>query len=293
MNETISLVTGATSGIGKEIARALARRGHRVAIICRDPGKTRVTLAELRASAPGAVIEPFLADLSVMSDVRRVAGELRDRYAAVDVLVNNAGTHDLRPRTTCDGFDRMVATNHLGPFLLTNLLLEPLQAACGRVVMVASEMYRIAYRVDVEHLADPVDYPWYESIRAYGRTKLYNILFAQELAARQREVTVNAMCPGPVASNIVRDVPLMDRAARIVGRTPLVRTPLLSTPAQGAESAVRLAADPEFDGRGGRFHSSIPGLHLLPATRTRRDQMLQRRVWNRSAELVGCDPAGP
>ncbi|MCD0449301.1 SDR family NAD(P)-dependent oxidoreductase [Actinocorallia sp. API 0066] len=289
MSEKVSVVTGASAGIGKEIARALAKRGHRVAIVCRDPRKTEDVLAEFGRTVPGASVEPFFADLSVMADVRRVADELRTRFRAVDVLVNNAGIQDTSPRITVDGFDRMVATNHLGPFLLTRLLLDPLKEARGRVVMVASEAHRLADDVDVHRLAEPGRYAGLVAAnRAYGRTKLYNILFAQELAIQMAkdEVTANAMCPGLVASSFLREVPRLARVTRIAARTPLV-----NTPEQGARLAVRLAVEPGFAGRTGRFYSTTPGASRLPVTRARLDRSFQRIVWYRTADLVEADGA--
>ncbi|XVQ12323.1 SDR family NAD(P)-dependent oxidoreductase [Spirillospora sp. CA-255316] len=278
--DKIAIVTGAGSGIGREIARELARRGFRVGVVCRNPVRGRAAVAEIRRSTPGADIEMFEADLSVLADVREVAGRLRDRYGWIDVLVNNAGVHNLRAKVSADGYDRMIATNHLGPFLLTNLLLERLEkAAPSRVVMIASEMHRRAGRWDVARLAEPGSYGPLGSVRVYGRSKLLNILFAQELAERVKGVAVNAVCPGWVATGLVRDVPGAERAERLMSRTPLVRTP-----AQGARVPVRLAVEERFES--GRFHSTIPGARLLPVVAERRDAGLRAAVWERSAALV-------
>lgn len=141
--DKIAIVTGATSGIGKAIALGLARKGFRVGIVCRNRTRGEAAAAELAGSVPGAEAEIFLADLSVLQDVRRVAGELRERYPRVDVLVDNAGAHLLRAKVSADGYDRMVATNHLGPFLLTNRLLGVLDET-ARIVVVASEAHRFA-----------------------------------------------------------------------------------------------------------------------------------------------------
>ncbi|MBA8951526.1 SDR family NAD(P)-dependent oxidoreductase [Actinomadura namibiensis] len=285
MHERIAVVTGATSGIGKEIARALARSGHRVGIVARHPVRCGTAVEELRADVPDAMIDTFLADLSTLADVRRAAGEIRARYPRLDVLVNNAGVHLLRPKVSPDGFDRMVATNHLGPFLLTNLLRELLEkSAPSRVVNVASEAHRHADRVDVERFAEPGHYGRGGSLRVYGRSKLLNILFTQELAERLAGtgVTVNAVCPGFVATGLADEVPGARRMGALLSRTPLVRTP-----EQGARMAVRLATDPEFEGRTGGFYSSTPGAGLLPTTPELKDPELRRAVWERSVRLVG------
>ena len=187
--QKIAVVTGASSGIGKEIARELARRGYRLGLVCRNPVRARAAVEDIVASTPGAEVEPFEADLSVLADVRRVADRLRERYEWIDVLVNNAGVHHLRAKVSADGYDRMIATNHLGPFLLTNLLLERLtQATPSRVVVVTSEMHRRAGRLDVERFAEPGTYGALGSMRVYARSKLLNILFAEELAERVKQV---------------------------------------------------------------------------------------------------------
>ena len=179
----------------------------------------------------------------------------------------------------------MVATNHLGPFLLTNLLLDRLRASApARIVVVASEAHRNAERIDLERLAEPRQVSAPRSFRLYGATKLMNILFTQELARRLAGsgVTANCMCPGVVATSLLRERGLITRLGPIAARTPFVRRP-----EQGARMAVRLATDPELAGVSGRFFTSTPGMRFVPAASPRRDAELQRGLWERSAELVG------
>lgn len=281
----VAVVTGGTSGIGKEIARGLARAGFLVGIVCRNELRAAATVEELARDVPGARVETFLGDLSVQMDVRRVAASLEERFDHLDVLVDNAGVHLLRAKVSADGYDRMIATNHLGPFLLTNLLLGLLEkGAPSRVVIVASEAHRQADRVDVERLAEPGSYGAVESLRVYGRSKLLNILFAQELARRMEGsgVTVNAVCPGVVATGLLRDVPGSGRVGALLAHTPFMRTPV-----QGARLALRLALDEEFEGKSGGFYSSTPGAGLLPKVDALKDLELQRAVWESSARLVG------
>ncbi|MEU8343940.1 SDR family NAD(P)-dependent oxidoreductase [Actinomadura meyerae] len=285
MCERIAVVTGATSGIGKEIARALAR-DHRVGVVCRDPARGAALVAEFAAEMPDADLETFLADLSVRADVRRVARRLTARYGRLDVLVNNAGVQRLRGATGPDGLDLMIATNHLGPFLLTNLLLDAVRAAGrARIVVVASEAHRFAGRVDLDRFAEPGDYGLRGALRVYARSKLFNILFTQELARRLAgtRVTANALCPGLAATGLVREsLPRSERTASLVARTPLMRTA-----GQAARLAVRLATEAAFEGRSGGFYSSMRGVRNLPPVAARRDAALQRNLWARSAELTG------
>src|SRR5438445_8980831 len=179
------VITGATSGIGKATALELARRGGELAIVCRNLEKGKVTAGEIESAVPGATVEVFLADLSELDQVRQVAREISARYEVLDVLVDNAGVQDMQARRTSEGFDHMLASYYLGPFLLTNLVLDRLRAApAGRIVVVASEAHRNAGRLDPESFEQLGDYTGLRAMRAYGRTKLLDLLFALELARR-------------------------------------------------------------------------------------------------------------
>lgn len=273
-----------TSGIGKEVARGLARAGFLVGIVCRSEVRAAATVEELARDVPGARVETFIGDLSVLMDVQRVAVSLEERFDRLDVLVNNAGVHLLRAKVSADGYDRMIATNHLGPFLLTNLLLGLLEkGAPSRVVVVASEAHRQSDRLDVERMAEPGAYGAAGSLRVYGRSKLLNILFAQELARRMEGsgVTVNAMCPGFVATGLSREIPGSERVGALLSRTPVVRTRR-----RGADGAAADAGR-GVRGRSGGFHSSTPGAGLLPTVGALKDPELRRAVWDRSSRLVG------
>jgi len=280
------VVTGATNGIGTELARALARRGAALTLVARNPAKAEATAAELAGEA-GAVGAPdfVLADLSDLTAVREAAAELRERHDVIDVLVNNAGVNHLSGRTTADGFDEMVATNHLGPFLLTNLLLGPLQLApSARVVVTASEAHRSAFGLDLDRLAEPATYGPVGAERRYGQSKLMNILFTQELARRLEGtgVTANCFCPGLNDTGLVSDSRAVLAASRLGARLGVVRRPEV-----GARMGVRLVVDADLDGVSGKFFTSTPGAGLLPSTPARRNEKLQRALWERSAELVG------
>ncbi|MCC8242737.1 SDR family NAD(P)-dependent oxidoreductase [Saccharothrix luteola] len=279
------VVTGATSGIGKEIARELAAAGAHVLFICRDRARGEATLVELHRESPSAAVRMLVADLSALQDVRAVAEEVYRQLPRLDVLINNAGTHDLRPEVSVDGFDRMIATNHLGPFLLTNLLADLLErAAPSRIVMVASESHRSVLRMDPRTFAEPGRYGPIGSVAVYARSKLLNVLVTQEIARRwtSRGIVANAFCPGLVSTGLVRNIPMGARLFSLAERTPLVRSAR-----QAAEHALRLAGDPRFAGRNGGFYSTTPGAVLLPPSPHRFRTGLQHAVWERSEELVG------
>ena len=279
------VITGATSGIGRAIARELGARGAHLTLLVRNDAKAAVTATEL-AALPGSAGSPDVVrcDLADLRSVRRAGGELHDRYDAIDVLVNNAGMRSFAPATTVDGFEQMMGTNHLGPFLLTNLLRDLLRAAAqARVVITASEAHRLGGRVDLAHLAEPVASGPAGAERRYGQSKLMNILFTQELAERLggSTVTANCFCPGAVATGLVRETRFLDLGARLLSRTPVIRTP-----EQGARMGVRLVLDPTLSATTGRFFTSTPGLGRLPPISARTDRAYQREAWERSAELV-------
>ncbi|MFJ4652180.1 SDR family NAD(P)-dependent oxidoreductase [Nocardia sp. NPDC088792] len=280
------VITGATNGIGKEIARAMARRGADLTIVARTESKARATVAELSAE-PGAAgrLDYVLADLADLSSVRTAAARIVASTPKIDILFDNAGVHSFEGGTTRDGYELMAATNHLGPFLLTHLLLDPLIAAApSRIVVTASEAHRAAARLRPEDFAEPLRHSAIGSQPIYGRSKLLNILFTEELAHRLAGtgVTVNSFCPGVVASGLIRGSRVISAAARTFSHTPLIRTP-----EQGAQMGIRLALDAGLTGTTGRFYTSTPGLRFLPAVPARRDDALRTSMFDRSAELVG------
>ncbi|MCA1708085.1 MAG: SDR family NAD(P)-dependent oxidoreductase [Actinobacteria bacterium] len=243
----------------------------------------RKTADDIAQAVPGAMTDLIYADLADLASVRHAAQELRDRHLRIDVLINNAGIHATAP-CSANGFDHMLAVNYLAPFLLTNLLLDELAAAPARIIIVASEAHRLAGRFDPERFEDLGDYRLLGSFRAYGRTKLLDILFAAELARRTAGtgITANSLCPGTVATGLYAQLPVL-RAI-----TPaLAHTPFVHTAEQGARKTVRLACDPSVADISAHYFTSTPGLGLLPPVRARRDRQLGRRVWERTADLLG------
>ncbi len=283
------LITGATGGIGRAAAIELARRGADLALVARDPTKAEATVDELRQTAPGVEARFFPADLADLPRVRAAAAEIAAALPRIDVLVNNAGMAARRARTTPGGYDEMLAANFLGPLLLTHLLLDRLLASApARIVVVGSEAHRAAGHLDPERFEEMGAYQGFHAFAAYGRTKLLDILFADELARRLAGsgVTVNSLCPGAVATNLGREVGLGPSG---LGRL-LSTTPFLNTPEQGAQMIVRLAGSPELGEVTGRFFSSTPGMGLLPRSGPRRDPAVAARVYERACALVGVEP---
>ncbi len=239
-------------------------------MVGRSAAKTAAVTAEL-AGAVG-----LTADFARLDDVRRLAGELRERFPQIDVLADNAGASNRRRQQTVDGHELTLQVDHLAPYLLTRLLEEPLRAARGRVV-VTSSFAHWAGSARRGHVLEPRG-P-YVATRAYAHAKWCNVLFTAELARRWApEVTAACFDPGGVATSFGR------AAGGVTGlafRSPLVA--FLRTPAQGADTLVWLAT---ADGgwRNGRLHSDRSTAVTLP---TARDAVRARELWERSAHLVG------
>jgi retinol dehydrogenase-14 len=280
MTGSTVLITGATGGIGKATALGLAGLGARVAIIGHHQGRTETAATEIRAA--GGRVDTFLADLSSQAEVRRLADEVLERLARVDVLVNNVGGYWNAHRTTADGLEHTFAVNHLAPFLLTNLLLGRLKhSAPARVVTVASNAQRLG-RIDFDDLQGERSY---SGARAYNQSKLANVLFTYELARRlsAREVTVNALHPGLVSTSLGAEDPA--RSQRLL--VPLLRA-FMTSPTEGAATSIRLASDPAFRARTGLY---VTRRGPKRSSRRSYDRTAAARLWQVSADLVGLPRA--
>jgi NAD(P)-dependent dehydrogenase (short-subunit alcohol dehydrogenase family) len=280
----VVVITGATSGIGRATAVALARMGATLALVARDRARADATVAEIAAATGNRDVAVFLADLGAQADIRRVAGELLERYPQIHVLVNNAGVMNLRRRTTVDGVEETFAVNHLGYFLLTLLLLDRLKASApARIVNVASDAHKFVRGMSWDDLGHEKTYA---AMRVYGHSKLANILFTQELARRLEGtgVTANAAHPGAVATRLGHQnawwAALLAKALGLFFRTP----------ERGAETSIRLASAPELAGVTGRYFAN--GREARTSTPAR-DQEAARRLWDVSERMVGLASEPP
>ncbi|MCI4369547.1 MAG: SDR family NAD(P)-dependent oxidoreductase, partial [Thermoplasmata archaeon] len=272
------VVTGATSGIGWETARALGRRGGIVVVLGRHPARTAAAALALSHEFPSAKFLPVAGDLSDQVELRRVAAEVRAVAPAIDVLVNNAGAIFSRFETTTEGIERTWALNVLAPFLLTTLLLEPLRgAAPSRVVMVSSAAHRgVHLRLDTHDT--PRRYSGYGT---YGRSKLALLLLTREFARRldPQEVCVNAAHPGFVATRFGTNNP----GFYGLGFGVLSRVFGVSASA-GARTPVYLASAPELIGvSGGYFVRQRPS----PGSQASRELDTAAHLWTRCLEQTG------
>jgi NAD(P)-dependent dehydrogenase (short-subunit alcohol dehydrogenase family) len=279
----IVLVTGANSGIGKETAVGLARRGARVVMTARDPLRGEAALEEVRRRAGSDAVDLLMLDLASLAGVRDAAAEFLARYERLDVLVNNAGLILGRRQVTVDGFEMTFAVNHLGPLLLTSLLLDRLRASApARIVNVTSAVHRSVRRLDPDDLVGLVPARRYRPMEAYARSKLANIWFTVELARRLEGtgVTANAVHPGSVRSGFGRDGdlgPLMAAGMRLAA-------PFMKSAARGARGPIHLASAPELEGVTGRYFN---GTRPRTPSRLAQDPDAARRLWELSERLCG------
>ena len=276
MQGQVCVVTGATSGIGKAAAAALARQGAEVIVVGRDPGRAEATAAAIQADgAPPPKVE--IADLARLDQVRALAGRLNQTLDRIDVLINNAGLVLNERQVTPDGYEHVFAVNHLAPFLLTNLLRPKLTgSAPARVITVSSDAHTAA-RLDLD---DPnLEHDW-SSWRSYSNSKLANILFTRELARRLdgTGVTANCLHPGVVRTGFGRDARPLMRVGITIAR------PFMLSPERGADTIVYLASSPDVAGKTGGYYVKR---QLREPSAAARDDDMARRLWEISERLTG------
>jgi NAD(P)-dependent dehydrogenase (short-subunit alcohol dehydrogenase family) len=281
MNDTICLVTGANAGIGLETARALASRGAKVVMAGRDRRRVEGAVDEVRRGAPAGRAEPLVCDLASMRSVREAAEDFRSRHAKLDLLINNAGLFLSDRLVTEDGFESTIAINHLGHFLLTHLLRDPILASgAARVVNVSSNAHYSAKGLDLDDLH--AERRRYTGLRAYSESKLANVLYTRALAKRWsgRGVTVNAVHPGVVNTRIAAD----GDARGIIRLLWDLGRPFMLTPADGAKTTLHVATSDEGRTVTGRYfvkqRQQRPSRHAL-------DDALAERLWDASERMLG------
>jgi NAD(P)-dependent dehydrogenase (short-subunit alcohol dehydrogenase family) len=271
------IVTGANSGIGKEISVGLAALGARVVMVARDAGRGEAARSDVVDRTGNELVELVLCDLSSQRQVRELASTLLERCDKINVLVNNAGLTLGDYVLTEDGIETTFAVNHLAPFLLTNLLLERLQASApARVVTVASDAHR-GNAIDFDDLSAARGY---SSWRAYGASKLANILFTAELARRLDGTGVTATCLHP---GVVRTA-FGSRGPSFIRWWFKLAGAFLLTPAQGADTAVWLASSPDVEGASGGYYEKR---RLRQPSKAARDRESAARLWDVSRRLTG------
>ena len=265
MNQKTMLITGATDGIGKATAQALAMQGHTVILHGRNAARGQAAVDELKKAAGHDRVDFMAADLSSLREVRQLAAAVQAKYAQLHVLINNAGVFMNERQLTEDGFEMTFAVNHLAPFLLTQQLLPLLrQSAPARIITVSSVAHQRG-RINFDDLQSERAFNGY---RAYAHSKLANVLFTFELAARLAGagVTANCLHPGVIGTK------LLQTGFGIGG----------ATPAEGARTSVYLASAPEVETVTGAYFDDLRAVHSAPQTH---DETTRRRLWEISEQL--------
>jgi NAD(P)-dependent dehydrogenase (short-subunit alcohol dehydrogenase family) len=284
----VAVITGSNTGVGYEIAAALADKGAHVVLAVRNLQKGEAARARILAATPDALVAVQKLDLASLNSVRQAADAVRAAHERIDLLINNAGLVTLQKAATAEGFETQFGTNHLGHFALTGLLLDKLLAVDGsRVVTMSSPGHRVLSTIDFDHLTLDSSYNRYTG---YGRSKLANLLFTYELArrleARGAATTALAAHPGAANTDLLRNVPGLIR-----GAVDFAWSRYAQSPAMGALPPLRAATDP--DARNGQYYGpdgrgeqrGYP--KVIDSNAQSHDEDLQRRLWDVSEELTG------
>jgi NAD(P)-dependent dehydrogenase (short-subunit alcohol dehydrogenase family) len=286
MSKKTVIVTGGNSGIGRESVIALCRMGAHVVVACRETAygnekPVSEVISEIEALVPGARLSFLPLDLACLSSIRHFVERFTSQYDQLDVLLNNAGVLSMEKKQTRDGFELTMGTNHLGPFLLTNLLLDHLiNTPRSRVVNVSSKTHskgRLVFANDTIEIRRP-----YTALTAYADSKLANIYFTQELAVRLAgtDTTVNALHPGGVATNIWPE----SKGVMGIIRRRMIKN--LSGPEKGARTSVYLCSSPEAQNVSGKYF--YRSKEVSPGKRAQ-DKDVQKKLWQVSAACTGLN----
>jgi NAD(P)-dependent dehydrogenase (short-subunit alcohol dehydrogenase family) len=280
MDGKICMVTGATSGIGFYTALEIAKMGASVIVIGRNEDRCVATVNHIQEESANDSISYLLADLSSQEQIRRIADRFYQQHDHLDVLVNNAGGFFLRRKLSVDGIEMTFALNHLAYFLLTLLLLNALKASLNSRVVIVSSGSHLHEHLDFDDLQLS---RFYNPMKAYGRSKLANILFTYELARQLNgtHVTANALTPGMVATDIWKKVnpvltPLLYPFINWMGKTSQ----------EGAQTSIYLATSPELDGVSGKYFANQQPLNSATSTY---DVSSAQQLWQISLKLVGLN----
>lgn len=271
------LITGGNSGIGKEAAIALAKQGADIVLACRNIDKARSAVDEIKRITSSDCIAYMSLDLASKASIQAFSESFARQFDSLDVLINNAGLVSTTYQQTVDGFEMTMGVNHLGPFLLTHLLLPLLKAAgAARVVNVASDSYKMA-KLDINDLDGKNNY---FIMRAYSASKLANILFTRELAERVKGdgVTVNALHPGAVATSIWPSENLLYKLLSAVLKIFLI------SEKRGAQTTVYLASSGDVMGETGGYFYREKACKITHEQLN--DRVFQKDFWKLSERLM-------
>lgn len=281
MKQRVCLLTGATSGIGRSGAISLAKLGYELWLTARSDAKAAETQRQIIRAVPNAQIRWLYGDFSRLTDIRRIASEFNAQSAGLDLLWLNAGLCHNKRVLSHDGYEMMLAVNHLAPFLLTQLLFDRLcESGDARVVVTASGAYKAVKSFNI----DDINFDrGFKTFTAYGNSKLANILFTQALARKLQQASpsgeraVNCFHPGFVGTGIGTQV-WLGKAVMALCK------PFVRSPEKGAQTGLYLATDPSIAGHSGGYYYDCKKQSLPPYAR---DEKMAEMLWAASAEMVG------
>jgi NAD(P)-dependent dehydrogenase (short-subunit alcohol dehydrogenase family) len=277
MKDKVVLITGATSGIGKETAVGLAKLGATIVFTTRDMDRGRTTKEEIIRESKNDKVDYIHCDLASFDSIRSCCKEFRTKYERLDVLINNAGTWDFKRRESADGIENTFAVNYLAPFLMTNLLLDILKnSAPSRIINVASTMHTRARTINFDDVELKKSF---SAWKAYSQSKLAVILFTKILAEKLKDtgVTVNCLHPGMVATNIYRNTNVLFRTfARLFGKNPK----------EGAETSIYLASSPEVEKITGEY---FVDKKIKQSSAESHNMETAKKLWDMSVHYVHLD----
>lgn len=281
LNGKTAIVTGANTGIGKETALDLARRGAKVILACRDLKQGKIACDQIIACSNNPNVEVRYLDLTSLATIRQFAKDIIKTESHLEILVNNAGAGGLGTKTTVDNLQIGMQVNHFGPFLLTCLLVGLLKkSAPSRIVMVSSLVHKYA-NFDLDNLNSE---KWFNDIQVYNCSKLANILVANELSRKLNGtgVTVNSLHPGVVATDIFRQMPKL-----ICTVVKFLVGFVFKSPEEGAQTSIYLAVSEEVEGVSGRYFADCKEAKMSKAAM---DKSLAKKLWERSKAFVDLKP---
>jgi retinol dehydrogenase 12 len=277
----VIVITGANTGIGKENAIDLARRGGKIYIACRDVTRGEEALKDIKMQSGSENVHFLQLDLASLDSVREFSDKFHKLEKKLDVLINNAGVMMCPEMKTKDGFELQFGTNHLGHFLLTNLLLDLIKAAApSRIISVSSEGHKMSGIVKEDLMFSRN----YSSMKAYGQSKCANILFANELAKRLKDdkVVANSCHPGVVKTELGRYINLRFPFLNKFILEPVFH-PFFKTPVEGAQTQIRMAIDPDLENVTGKYFYDC---EIQQPVAHARDEEAAEWLWNESFKLV-------
>ncbi|MBK5113334.1 MAG: SDR family NAD(P)-dependent oxidoreductase [Candidatus Heimdallarchaeota archaeon] len=277
MKDKICIVTGANSGVGKETAKQLAELDAQVIMVVRNAEKGQLALEEIKAETGKTSLDLMICDFASQKSIRDFVEKFREKYDRLDILVNNHGVMPSKKHLTEDGLESTFAINHLGYFLLTNLLLDLIKASSpARILNVCSGSYGAVRknRLDDYNFVKR-RFSWF---KAYSESKLYNVMFTLDLADRLRnlDVTVNTFTPGFTLTNLGQSL----RSMRLITK---LRSRKAASPSDAAKIAVYFATSQEMEDVSGKYYMKM---EMKETTEIARDKKLQKELWDLSEKLT-------